>query len=587
MKKKFIFLVIILFIPTIGFIFEDKIKCFIKVLQTKQKPITIPPLKSVIITDDGKIIAKSEILYRLYVLKKDKDKILSILKSQNIPVKTHNNSKYYDFVYHLFTKNDVEKLKKLLRKYAKDEKIGCFYYKNFYFAPFEEKRIYPQGKLFTPIEGITKVKTKNILIRVGVNGLEGADNSRENRVKSTLNYNFQQKITSLIDKRKNLDGSVKIVAVLINKNTGEILASVNTDRYDPNHITQKDIPYTKTDVNFYLFDRKPFIQKYYNLIDEKYKNENYEKIFELNKPSSDLPLERQEKGKFNFLQLIKFATPFTNGGYLVEPHYLKATPIIHKKIPFIADSYYEDIIKENPDLFYNKLRDEIYLKDLNMSVTFNEENYDKNLTLYTMNFYKYKIGYKKFGNYEIYPKVFYKDYGFAKDVCSMPSGSCYIEVFLIYPLLKGNKYDKNINSTIKNYFKKLRKNTSYMIDYKANINDNIYSVIFEAKGMYADATNLDFWYKSFNFDLNTGKLLKLKDIFPNIKKLKQKVYKALLKKYPDAFSSDELKPQDLKLDNFYIGKNYIYFYFAQGELTANCFGTLEVKIKFKEETWKK
>jgi cell division protein FtsI/penicillin-binding protein 2 len=269
------------------------------------------------------------------VLKKDKDKILSILKSQNIPVKTHNNSKYYDFVYHLFTKNDVEKLKKLLRKYAKDEKIGCFYYKNFYFAPFEEKRIYPQGKLFTPIEGITKVKTKNILIRVGVNGLEGADNSRENRVKSTLNYNFQQKITSLIDKRKNLDGSVKIVAVLINKNTGEILASVNTDRYDPNHITQKDIPYTKTDVNFYLFDRKPFIQKYYNLIDEKYKNENYEKIFELNKPSSDLPLERQEKGKFNFLQLIKFATPFTNGGYLVEPHYLKATPIVHKKIPFI------------------------------------------------------------------------------------------------------------------------------------------------------------------------------------------------------------------------------------------------------------
>jgi cell division protein FtsI/penicillin-binding protein 2 len=307
-----------------------KIKCYYSI-SNRHFNVSKITLKSTIKTDDNKTIAKSELLYRIKIFKTANEQVKNILSKNGINTSHFHTTKYYIQYETFITTSQKEKLTKLLKPYFHLYQFGCIKYKSFEFQPYREKRIYPLGKLFTPIEGLTKVYDSFIVELKGISGLEGADNSRNKTVITTLDSKLQTKIYRLVKHMQEYLKAEQIIGIYINKNTGAILADVNTKRYNPNHITRKDIPNTSILENYYLFKNGLFVNRAVMRLNiDKNRLLSY---YDFNKSTTELPLEKREKGKFNFLQFIKFILSFNNGGYIVNPHYFKNTKTIHKKLP--------------------------------------------------------------------------------------------------------------------------------------------------------------------------------------------------------------------------------------------------------------
>ncbi|AZV47366.1 penicillin-binding protein 2 [Nautilia sp. PV-1] len=72
----------------------------------------------------------------------------------------------------------------------------------------------------------------------------------------TLNINLilQKRIEKLLDEAKSLYQAKEVMAAVMDSRTGKILAIVSSNRFDPNHITKKDIPNMKISAVRYLYE---------------------------------------------------------------------------------------------------------------------------------------------------------------------------------------------------------------------------------------------------------------------------------------------------------------------------------------------
>ena len=348
-------------------------------------------LKSTLVTEDNKTIAKSIVLYKLKVYKKIIDEnFINILKNNNINPHKRTETKYFYFYKTLLNTQQVDKLKKQLIKYQKRVLLNFHLYSTISFDKYKEKRVYPYNELFTPIQGYTRVIEKvPYQILKGVYGLEGADNSRDNIVKTTLNLKLQEKVYQLLKKIKKKKNLYDVVGILINKNTGEILADAHYLTYNPNNFRKKDIIKAKIIELRYLFPIKGFL---------KFSDINLSK-YHFQRPTTELLYERKKDNYFNFLELIKFLIPFYNGGYIVNPHFFKKTKI--DRVKFIDFRYYP--FKKNVSNFYLYSDINFYFDDINKTIEFDRKVYGDNI-LFLMYIYNYKRGYFKKGKAEIIPK---------------------------------------------------------------------------------------------------------------------------------------------------------------------------------------
>jgi len=137
-----------------------------------------------------------------------------------------------------------------------------------------ENRIYPHNDTFTPIIGYTNKKIINNRIRVtGIKGLEGYYDKELNNfsdgelkgekdiasyiifnknsiiktkkdginIKLNISLKLQRNIELMLDKMKKKFSADEVIAAVMESKSGKIIAFASSNRYNPNHITKKDI----------------------------------------------------------------------------------------------------------------------------------------------------------------------------------------------------------------------------------------------------------------------------------------------------------------------------------------------------------
>ena len=77
---------------------------------------------------------------------------------------------------------------------------------------------------------------KNVYIKHAING---------NNLRLNINLVLQREIEKLLDKQKKAFKADEVMAAVMDSRSGKILAIASSNRYNPNHITKKDIPNMK------------------------------------------------------------------------------------------------------------------------------------------------------------------------------------------------------------------------------------------------------------------------------------------------------------------------------------------------------
>ena len=99
-------------------------------------------------------------------------------------------------------------------------------------------RVFPEERSFTPILGYVRSDQK------GRKGLECYVNKylgNGYEMHLTIDSALQRKIETLLDEAKEKYEADEIIAAVMRSRSGEILAMASSNRYDPNHITMKDV----------------------------------------------------------------------------------------------------------------------------------------------------------------------------------------------------------------------------------------------------------------------------------------------------------------------------------------------------------
>lgn len=103
-----------------------------------------------------------------------------------------------------------------------------------------EKRIYPHKNLMAQVIGTTDIDNE------GVSGMEKGLNERivmsELQVTLSLDLGVQDTVRTILYKNMRKFKAKSATSILMNVNTGEIVSMVSLPDYDPNNITQSDIP---------------------------------------------------------------------------------------------------------------------------------------------------------------------------------------------------------------------------------------------------------------------------------------------------------------------------------------------------------
>jgi len=86
---------------------------------------------------------------------------------------------------------------------------------------------------------------KNSIVKYPVNG---------KNITLNINLVLQKRIEKLLDNAKSVYQAKEVVAAVMDTKTGKILAIASSNRYDPAHITKKDIPNMKISVVRYLYE---------------------------------------------------------------------------------------------------------------------------------------------------------------------------------------------------------------------------------------------------------------------------------------------------------------------------------------------
>lgn len=178
----------------------------------------------------------------------------------------------------------------------------------------------------------------------------------------------------------------------------------------------------------------------------------------------------------------------------------------------------------------------------------------------------------------------------------------YIDVDVKYPIIYGlnnKKIEKTINNTIlKLDYKEVEQSAKEMEseetsllpysayqDFKVTYNKNGIVSIFTNDYLYTGGAHGYGSNRGYNFDLKTGKKLKLKDLFKN-NAYKTVIYNEIIKqinKNKDTFDSNapEIVKENLDYSEFYITKDGIIICFQEYEIACYAVGRPQFLIPFK------
>jgi len=306
----------------------------LKITNDKHTLKPLPPLqlRGKIITDDNVTIVDSEYIYKLvYTGKAYKNKkVIDILNKINkvVPINIKEAKwRYYrepkvhykQLIFGL-TKSDVSKVKQIL--YNNNATKG------FSFILSGERRVYPYGNVLIPVIGTTlKVinpKTNYTYLR-GVNGLEGYYNNILIQGKDLhlyINFAMQKKLEKSVDRLQKLYNAKEVTGLIFDEDSFHIKAFASSNRYNPNHIKQEDIPKLSIKAIDYLFDIK-----------------NFKPILEqagtlnLNQPTGiDLSYERVNENKTTFVGLFQAFIPIYCDGFTVPLRIAKTSNTEKKQL---------------------------------------------------------------------------------------------------------------------------------------------------------------------------------------------------------------------------------------------------------------
>ncbi|CAA6815678.1 MAG: Cell division protein FtsI [Peptidoglycan synthetase] (EC [uncultured Sulfurovum sp.] len=153
-------------------------------------------------------------------------------------------------------------------------------------VPSSEERYFPHKNILTPVVGYVHQKGTNYQISKGMKGLEKAysvellaekngliqgksdalstplqtGESRDvQRVDGldlhvSIKLSFQQKVEKVLDKMKQQTAAEEVMAAVMNSQTGQLLALASSERFNPEHIYQKDVKSLNPNFTEYLYE---------------------------------------------------------------------------------------------------------------------------------------------------------------------------------------------------------------------------------------------------------------------------------------------------------------------------------------------
>jgi len=153
--------------------------------------------------------------------------------------------------------------------------------------PASETRYFPHKNLLTPVVGYIRIEEKNnYKMPIGIKGLERAyaefltptqngflkgkrdilgtvlrdghtvEKKRIDGMDIHLNINldFQRSVEHVVDKMKKQVAADEIMVAVMESQTGKMLALASSERFDPKHITQKDVKSLNPNFSEYLYE---------------------------------------------------------------------------------------------------------------------------------------------------------------------------------------------------------------------------------------------------------------------------------------------------------------------------------------------
>ena len=115
----------------------------------------------------------------------------------------------------------------------------------------EEKRVYPYGDTLQPILGYTYGKLAK---GFGIDAFMGTETAQGANVHLTIDLALQQRIEKVLDTARNALDADDVLAVVMESNSGKIVAMASANRFDPNHITKQDIPILANKFTNYTYE---------------------------------------------------------------------------------------------------------------------------------------------------------------------------------------------------------------------------------------------------------------------------------------------------------------------------------------------
>lgn len=101
------------------------------------------------------------------------------------------------------------------------------------------KRVYLYGTSLEPVLGFV---LPNARVKMGFEKFIHPLTSKNSKIHLNINLSLQQKIETQLDIRKEELEADEVLAAVMDSSSGKILSMATSNRYDPNNITQKDIP---------------------------------------------------------------------------------------------------------------------------------------------------------------------------------------------------------------------------------------------------------------------------------------------------------------------------------------------------------
>ena len=279
----FIFIVILIFLIKVTLIIINKPAGFISTIYSK-KDLAI---RGPIISKDNYTIAQNKKLYNVAVIAKYINPNKKELLIKLLSIYTNKPASYFrkklnttkrvillkNINYH--TKNDLEYLSNILfiKKVFLKNKNNTVFGLDIFEVP--SKRDYIFNSTLEPTLGYVRFNKQHIphgqvgiekyydeILRPKQNGiLKGyrdvanhiiLDNSAVikpridgDTLKLNINLILQGKIEKILDTLNKEFKSQEVLAVVMQSKTGKIISIASSNRYNPNHITQKDIDYLK------------------------------------------------------------------------------------------------------------------------------------------------------------------------------------------------------------------------------------------------------------------------------------------------------------------------------------------------------